>query len=197
MDIMKFFFLYVLVLFAFSSGLNQLLWYLLLFVHFCNAKSNWMHKIEFLGFFSLESSVPIPFPLFHSIFNFQVLCGFRKKTLPWNEYGDCSERFSEHGCHGPQCVLRLATICQVNAFVFYHCDVFHSFSWFPFKSFFAIHRHANCKAWIFNLNSFEIVSIDEHLQLNVVPPLITTFIYFTVYSKRHKPFSGLFLVWWT
>lgn len=26
MDIMKFFFLYVLVLFAFSSGLNQLLW---------------------------------------------------------------------------------------------------------------------------------------------------------------------------
>lgn len=29
MDIMKFFFLYVLVLFAFSSGLNQLLWYYL------------------------------------------------------------------------------------------------------------------------------------------------------------------------
>jgi len=27
MDIMKFFFLYVLVLFAFGSGLNQLLWY--------------------------------------------------------------------------------------------------------------------------------------------------------------------------
>lgn len=27
MDIMKFFFLYVLVLFAFSCGLNQLLWY--------------------------------------------------------------------------------------------------------------------------------------------------------------------------
>ena len=29
MDIMKFFFLYVLVLFAFGSGLNQLLWYVL------------------------------------------------------------------------------------------------------------------------------------------------------------------------
>lgn len=34
MDIIKFFFLYVLVLFAFSSGLNQLLWWV---------KRNWQH----------------------------------------------------------------------------------------------------------------------------------------------------------
>jgi Ion transport protein len=39
-DIMKFFFLYVLVLFAFSSGLNQLLWQVTLFVCFSHSKMN-------------------------------------------------------------------------------------------------------------------------------------------------------------
>lgn len=61
MDIMKFFFLYVLVLFAFSSGLNQLLWYVRLlssfhFIQF-NMNFDWcrilfLHLIWFRLFFS-------------------------------------------------------------------------------------------------------------------------------------------------